>query len=349
LGAGDDSMIIGTVPLVPDPGNRTLEYPNGVPVADTAHMTNGNTAPLYVLGGTNDDYFEVDHNVGMLYLAGDAGDDTFVIETFLELKQNPNKPDEVTNLTTLFGGSGSNRYQYVQDAPVLINGGSGYDTIVIVGTPLDDTFIVTDTYIAGAGRIVTFTNIEAIEVDGGAGDDTIHIGGTPPPLVYAPPAFTYTPPAYTVSTTTVTDLSNITNYTDFTIGFDLFDWAFWDIALGYYTQTSDPITALLHAIFGSSATVNFSSISFEYAWWWWDLFDPYVLVDVQGLTVTTTSKTYTTTPVTIQPPPVTITPAPVILDAVGVDASKVRSKLVIIGGDDSEQNGDTVIYENENS
>src|SRR5581483_9601634 len=77
LGAGDDSMIIGTVPLVPDPGNRTLEYPNGVPVADTAHMTNGNTAPLYVLGGTNDDYFEVDHNVGMLYLAGDAGDDTF--------------------------------------------------------------------------------------------------------------------------------------------------------------------------------------------------------------------------------------------------------------------------------
>ena len=87
----------------------------------------------------------------MLYLAGDAGDDTFVIETFLELKQNPNKPDEVTNLTTLFGGTGSNRYQYVQDAPVLINGGSGYDTIIIVGTPLDDTFIITDTYVAGPG------------------------------------------------------------------------------------------------------------------------------------------------------------------------------------------------------
>src|SRR5262249_32565928 len=32
LGAGDDSLIVGTVPLIPDPGNRTLQYPDGVPV-----------------------------------------------------------------------------------------------------------------------------------------------------------------------------------------------------------------------------------------------------------------------------------------------------------------------------
>ena len=115
MGAGDDSLVVGTVPLIPDPGNRTLEYPNGVPVADTAHMTNGNTAPLYVLGGTQNDYFEVNHNVGMLYLAGDEGDDTFLVNTFLVLKQNPDKPDLVTNLTTLFGGQGSNRYQYLAE------------------------------------------------------------------------------------------------------------------------------------------------------------------------------------------------------------------------------------------
>ena len=83
----------------------------------------------------------------------------------------PDNPDEITNLTTLFGGTGSNRYEYLQNAPVVINGGSGIDTIVIIGTPIDDTFIITDTYIAGAGRIVTFTNIESIEVDGGGGDD----------------------------------------------------------------------------------------------------------------------------------------------------------------------------------
>ena len=158
----------------------------------------------------------------MLYLAGDEGDDTFLINTFLVLKQNPDKPDEVTNLTTLFGGTGSNRYQYLQNAPVSINGGSGYDTIIIVGTPIDDTFIITNTYIAGAGRIVNYTNVESIEVDGGggndsiyvlstdpaltvtvnggSGDDTIYIGGTAPPLVYDPPPFTYTPPAYHITT-----------------------------------------------------------------------------------------------------------------------------------------------------
>lgn len=117
-------------------------------------------------------------------------------------------------------GAGFNRYDYLQNAPVEINGGAGVDTIVIVGTPIGDVFVVTDKYIAGAGRIVTFTNIEAIEVDGGggpdqiyvlstsssfettviggSGDDTIHIGGEPPPLVFDPPAYTYTPPAIRV-------------------------------------------------------------------------------------------------------------------------------------------------------
>ena len=87
-------------------------------------MTNGNTAPMFVLGGSQNDNFEVDHNRGMLYLAGDAGDDTFLLKTFLVLRENPNQPDEITNLTTLFGGTGSNRYEYLQNAPVVINGGS---------------------------------------------------------------------------------------------------------------------------------------------------------------------------------------------------------------------------------
>src|SRR5262249_29546674 len=182
LGSGDDSIVVGTVPLVPDPGNRTLEFPEGVPVADTKHMTNGNTAPMFVLGGTQNDNFEVDHNRGKLYLAGDAGDDTFLLKTFLVLKENPNQPDEVTNLTTLFGGSGSNRYEDPQNAPVLINGGSGFDTIVIDGTPLDDTFVITSTYVAGAGRIVNFTNIESVEVDGGGGNDRFWVLNTDPNL-----------------------------------------------------------------------------------------------------------------------------------------------------------------------
>ena len=198
------SSIVGTVPLIPDPGNRTLEFPDGVPVADTENMTNGNSAPLFVLGEGNNDRFEVNHNRAALFLHGGAGNDRFLLKTFLVLRENPEDNEEVTNLATLFGGTGNNRYDYLQNAPVFINGGPGIDTIVVIGTPIGDTFIVTDTLIVGAGRITTFLNIEAIEVDGaggpdtiwimstspnlsttvigGGGDDTIHIGGAPPPL-----------------------------------------------------------------------------------------------------------------------------------------------------------------------
>ena len=369
LGAGDDSIIIGTVPLIPDPGNRTLEYPNGVPVADTAHMTNGNTAPLYVLGGTQNDYFEVDHNVGMLYLAGDEGDDTFLINTFLVLKQNPDKPDEVTNLTTLFGGTGSNRYEYLQNAPVAINGGSGYDTIIIEGTPIDDTFIITNTYIAGAGRIVNYTNVESIEVDGGggndsiyvlstdpaltvtvnggSGDDTIYIGGTAPPLVYDPPPFTYTPPAYHITTPQLGHATITDNYGAYFFSVSLFEWA----ALGGVGNFTSAATMLLDNAFGIvpggivSATYTGLSVGYD-----WDPFDfgdllPHVNVLFTGLQISYTIPIITFVTRTIQPPPVTVTPAPVaIIAPPSVDASLVKSQVIIVGGNDFETNGDTVVY-----
>ena len=110
-----------------------------------------------MLGDGQNDRFEVNHNRGKLYLHGGAGDDRFLLKTFLVLKENPDNPDEITNLANLFGGTGTNRYDYLQNAPVFINGGPGVDTIVVVGTPIGDIFVVTDTYVAGAGRIVTFT------------------------------------------------------------------------------------------------------------------------------------------------------------------------------------------------
>ena len=50
LGEGDDAIVVGTVPLMPDPGNRTLEFPDGVPVVDIDNLTNGNSDLLFVLG-----------------------------------------------------------------------------------------------------------------------------------------------------------------------------------------------------------------------------------------------------------------------------------------------------------
>ncbi|NBO94010.1 MAG: hypothetical protein EBV06_17140, partial [Planctomycetia bacterium] len=220
LGRGDDAIVVATVPQIPDEGNKNLEYPDGVPVADTQNMTNGNSFVLYIFGGAQDDKFEVNHNTASLYLAGGDHDDTFIINTFLTLKKNPNNPDEITNLTRLFGGKGSNRYEYLQNAPVFINGGYGVDTIVVNGTPIDDAFVITENYVAGAGRIVYFSFVERIEINGaggkdeiyvlstpanleitvrgGSNDDIIYLGGEAPAQVFDPPAFQYQPPPYTV-------------------------------------------------------------------------------------------------------------------------------------------------------
>ncbi|MDB4265389.1 hypothetical protein N9891_01425, partial [bacterium] len=222
-GDGDDEITVGTVPLIPDTGNRTLEFPEGVPVADVDNLTNGASNELYIYGQGENDRFEVNYNRAPLYLHGGSGDDRFLLRTFLVLRDNPADDQEVTNLANLFGGTGSNRYSYLENGPVAINGGPGIDTLVIVGTPIADTFVITSTVVAGAGRLVSFRGVEALEIDGagggdqiyvlstseeftttivgGSGDDVIHFGGDHPPLVFDPPEISITPPAIQVEST----------------------------------------------------------------------------------------------------------------------------------------------------
>ncbi|MCR9294179.1 MAG: dockerin type I domain-containing protein [bacterium] len=217
LGQGDDEITIGTVPLIPDPSNPTLEFPEGIPVADTDNMTNGVSNQTIVYGQAGDDVFEVDHNVAELFLHGGADDDRFVVNTFLKVTD---ESGNVTNTATLFGGDGDNHYEHVVDAPITINGGSGIDTTVVVGTPIGETFVVTEHFIAGDGGITYYNNVEILELDaaggddqiyvlgaredietiirGGSGDDDIHIGGNHQTLIIDPPPFTYQPPPFSV-------------------------------------------------------------------------------------------------------------------------------------------------------
>ena len=68
-----------------------------------------------------------------------TGNDRFLLKTFLVLKENPDNPDEITNLVEPLR---RHRLQPLRlprrTRPVFINGGPGTDTIVIIGTPIGD-------------------------------------------------------------------------------------------------------------------------------------------------------------------------------------------------------------------
>jgi hypothetical protein len=329
----------------------------------------------------------VNHNRAKLYLHGGAGNDRFLLKTFLVLRENSDNPDEVTNLAALFGGAGFNRYDYLQNAPVEINGGTGIDTIVIVGTPIGDVFIVTDTYIAGAGRIVNFTNIEAIEVDGGggpdqiyvlstsnqfettavggSGDDTIHVGGTPPPLVFDPPPFTYTPPAIQIQ------LPPEVVYQDFTwdlggLKYD-FELDFWNTILaafglgGSVDQAArgvlrDKINAVfqlwdnLNPYFqGLPFDVNTADIEIN-SRLKWNFFIPSTVIEVRVRSFSINYQIGHLEARTrlVQPPSITVDQPTFVFQADGVNnLAGIQGKLRINGGDLFEDTGDRVFVHNQ--
>ncbi len=380
FGNGNDNAVVGTVPLIPDTGNRTLDYPDGVPVVNTKAMTNGNSNDLFIMGGSGDDTFEVDHDRAMLYLHGGSGINLFLLKTFLVLRNNTSDPSDITNLNTVFGGSGNNRYEYLQNAPVDIVGGSGYNTIVVVGTPIGDTFVIGNNYIAGAGIILNFTNIQSVEVDGaggndtfyvlatdknltttingGTGDNTINIGGDPSPLLFNPPPYTYTPPPVMVPQPplpmTIPHTLTLNNLT--------FDVSLLAYALFYGSssltdvvqQLLTPYLAALGLAVPGSQIVGqpqIGNINLEtfYNFFTPFLFDPEVEIQVSSVTIN-----YQTTilvpqpPLMYQPPPVTVTPPPYAFQAPeNVDASQIQGRVIIDGGQGEQVNGNTVIFHDE--
>ena len=76
-------------------------------------------------------------------------------------------------------GAGEDEVIYNVNAPVSINGGDGFDTVVAIGTEANDTFIITEDGIFGAGLSINLDGVEeAIEVDGLEGDDTFYVLST---------------------------------------------------------------------------------------------------------------------------------------------------------------------------
>ena len=67
---------------------------------------------------------------------------------------------------------------YNINAPVSLDGGAGFDKVVVLGTEFADDIVITARGIYGAGVNVRYTNIEIVEVDGLEGDDEFFVQST---------------------------------------------------------------------------------------------------------------------------------------------------------------------------
>ena len=78
---------------------------------------------------------------------GGDGDDTFIIQAFALAGST----EDHRALTDLSGDAGADFIQYAVNAPVNINGGDGFDTVIVIGTEFGDDFVVTAHGVFGAG------------------------------------------------------------------------------------------------------------------------------------------------------------------------------------------------------
>jgi len=75
-------------------------------------------------------------------------------------------------------GGGEDEVQYNVNAPVSVDGGTGFDKLVILATEFADDIAITESGIFGAGLNVRYTTIEVVEVDGLEGDDEFFVQST---------------------------------------------------------------------------------------------------------------------------------------------------------------------------
>ena len=159
----------------------------GVPNADVfatiettrGFLSNGISSPVAIYGGDDNDEFVVYHNLAPLALFGGDGDDSFLIRAFALVGSQ----EDLRERTDVSGGAGADLIQYAVNAPVNIDGGDGFDTVIVIGTEFNDDFVITENGVFGAGLNILFVRIESVEVDGAEGDDRFFIRGTGADLI----------------------------------------------------------------------------------------------------------------------------------------------------------------------
>ena len=181
LGIGDDQIQVGQLFRSERNGEAGLAIDEYVAVIETTRgfLSNGVSFDMTINGGIGNDEFTVYHNLANLIMNGQAGDDIFLIKAFALAGSEETDRGRMD----LTGGGGADTIQYVVNAPVFINGGDGFDTVVIIGTEFGDDFVITEDGVFGAGLNVNFVAIEALRVDGAEGDDRFFVKSTNPKVL----------------------------------------------------------------------------------------------------------------------------------------------------------------------
>lgn len=98
------------------------------------HLSYGVSHPTTINGGQGNDQFTVYSNTAKLNLNGVSGDNVFILRAFV-----------LDGTVEAVGGDGNDRFEYVKNDQVDIDGGDGFNTMIIVGTPFSDGYILSDT------------------------------------------------------------------------------------------------------------------------------------------------------------------------------------------------------------
>ena len=141
-GDGDDMFVFGQVYNSDRDGEARLSVVEQGQVdvlrTDLGYLSTGNQGPVSAYGMDGADRFYVQSNDGELQLTGDAGNDYFSVRSFsLSEERDDEEPlytlqANASNRTTFVNGSKGDDYvQYDKNAATGIDGGEGFNTLVV--------------------------------------------------------------------------------------------------------------------------------------------------------------------------------------------------------------------------
>ena len=162
----------GTGPLLGDgicdaPIDPTKPLVGSRPRKDNNHDSICNAADAHMTGGQDDfTHWQDDH------IIFDLKDGRFVARPIIGLGFSVGHPLDVR------AGGGDDEVQYNVNAPVSVDGGTGIDKLIVLGTEFADDIVITDKGVFGAGLNVRYANVEIVEVDGLEGDDQFFVQST---------------------------------------------------------------------------------------------------------------------------------------------------------------------------